>query len=262
MAHTYLEVHGVRLDVEITAEALIPAIEAILPPGWQPTDAFPEDGHLVVAPGAGDGFDVSEGDVVLGSDLPADVAVHLVDAEIRRRVASLARDRVFVHAGAVAMDDRVLVLPGPTFTGKSTLVAALVARGATYYSDEYAVLDQHGMVHPFPRPLSIRANKDRYGDYTPVETLGGKAGTAPGRVAVIAVCQYERDAKWAPTRLSPTVGGLRLLANTVPARLRPAEAMAAVGRASAPAVTLEGPRGEADETAGLLLDELSRIQPP
>jgi hypothetical protein len=134
-----------------------------------------------------------------------------------------------------------------------------VAKGATYYSDEYAVLDAHGMVHPFARPLSIRTNKDRYGDYTPVETLGGEAGTAPLRPGLIAVCQFERGARWDPARLSSTVGGLRLLANTVPARLRPAEAMTAVSRAAAGAIALEGPRGEADDTAELLLDEMSRL---
>jgi hypothetical protein len=31
-------------------------------------------------------------------------------------------------------------------------VAELVRAGATYYSDEFAVLDSRGRVHPFPRP--------------------------------------------------------------------------------------------------------------
>ena len=37
---------------------------------------------------------------------------------------------------------RAIVIPGRTFSGKSTLVAELVRAGATYYSDEYAVEDE------------------------------------------------------------------------------------------------------------------------
>jgi hypothetical protein len=44
-----------------------------------------------------------------------------------------------------------------------------------------------------------------------------------------------------------------LLANTVPARERPAEALRAVRAAASGAVVLEGERGEADATAEQLL---------
>ena len=64
---------------------------------------------------------------------------------------------MFVHAGVVAVDGRALLLPGGSFTGKTTLVAALLRAGAQYGSDEYAVLDEAGLVLPaYPRPLSIR----------------------------------------------------------------------------------------------------------
>jgi hypothetical protein len=42
-----------------------------------------------------------------------------------------------------------MVLPGKSFAGKTTLVAALVRAGAEYWSDEYAVLDANGDVHPY-----------------------------------------------------------------------------------------------------------------
>ena len=64
-------------------------------------------------------------------------------------VANYAPDRVFVHAGVVAWRGRALVLPGTSFAGKTTLVAELVRAGAIYYSDEYAVLDEQGRVHPY-----------------------------------------------------------------------------------------------------------------
>ena len=145
-----------------------------------------------------------------------------------------------------------ILIPGPSFSGKTTLVAALVRAGAAYYSDEYAVLDERGLVHPYPKPLSIR-DGGLHGTDHEVASLGGKAGTDPLRVAVIAVTSYRPGARWEPERQSPGTGAMALLANTVPARDRPAQALAAVRQAAASAVVLEGERGGAAEAAAGLL---------
>ena len=63
---------------------------------------------------------------------------------------------VFLHAGVIGWRDRAFVFPGPSFAGKSTLIAELVRAGATYYSDEYAVVDEDGRVHPYARALQMR----------------------------------------------------------------------------------------------------------
>jgi hypothetical protein len=34
-----------------------------------------------------------------------------------------------------------------SYSGKTTLVSELIRAGATYYSDEYAVIDERGRVH-------------------------------------------------------------------------------------------------------------------
>jgi hypothetical protein len=253
--HTYLEVHGVKLDVEVAAEELIPAVEAILPPGWEPSTDFPEDGHFVVAGSPEGGYEVLVDGTSVGLG-PADIAVHLLDAQIRGRIAAAAPNHIFIHAGVVGVDGRAILLPGPSFSGKSALAAALVLAGAIYYSDEYAVLDDDGRVHPYPRPLSLRGINERYGSYTTVEELGGKVGQEPLRPALIAVAHFKAGARWEPQRLPPSLGALRLLSNAVPARLRPEATMAAVRRAATDADTLEGDRGEARETAVLLLREL------
>jgi hypothetical protein len=40
-------------------------------------------------------------------------------------------------------------------SGKTILVRTLLAQGAGYMSDEYAVINPTGRVHPYARPLSV-----------------------------------------------------------------------------------------------------------
>ena len=47
-------------------------------------------------------------------------------------------------------------MPGLSFSGNMTLVRAVVEAGAVYYSDEHAMLDEVGRVHPYARPLPFR----------------------------------------------------------------------------------------------------------
>ena len=61
-----------------------------------------------------------------------------------------------VHAGALLIDGKALLLPGTSHAGKSSLVAELLRRGASHYSDEYALIDDQGLTHSYPRPLLLR----------------------------------------------------------------------------------------------------------
>ena len=61
-----------------------------------------------------------------------------------------------VHAGVVSRDGSVLAIPGTSGTGKSTLVAACVAAGWDYVSDEALAFDDETMrVVPYPKPIWI-----------------------------------------------------------------------------------------------------------
>ena len=99
---------------------------------------------------------VTHDGVEVAAPAAADVAVELLDAKVRLHIAQHAPGWTFVHAGTVAVDGYAIVLPGSSFTGKTTLVRALIEQGADYLSDEYAVFDATGLVHPYPKPLSIR----------------------------------------------------------------------------------------------------------
>jgi hypothetical protein len=183
------------------------------------------------------------------------LALGVLDAELRMYVALHAPDHVFVHARVVGVDGHAIVLPGRSFAGKTTLVAALVKAGAEYWSDEYAVLDADGLVHPYPKPLSVRINDTRETDEQPVESLGGRAGNKALPVAVIAFTSYRPGVAWALRARTSGEGAVKLLEHSIAARSRPEQVLAAVRRAATDAVVFEGERGDAALAASALLSQ-------
>ena len=176
----------------------------------------------------------------------------LLEYEFEMYVAEQARRRVFVHAGAVGWNGRAIILPGQTRSGKTTLVAALVRAGATYYSDEYAVIDTQGRVHPYPRPLMIRSETGEL-QKIPVEALGGRAGRQPLPVGTVLLTHYKPGSAWRPRHLSSGATVMRLLEYTLSARAAPEQALAALSRVAGDAQNLTGARSDADELARALL---------
>ena len=167
-----------------------------------------------------------------------------------------AKDRLFVHAGAVAWRGRGIVLPGRSGAGKSTLVKALVEAGAEYYSDEFAVLDVEGRLHPYPLPLSIRANGAQAETRTSAAALGGRTGDAPVAVDLIVMTSYQPGATWRPQPLSRSHALLALIENTVAARQPPERTMPILRQTVLAARAIDSRRGEADGAARAILAEL------
>jgi hypothetical protein len=251
------EAFGVRVAVTAPAGEPFEHIVAALPPHRRPCQEDRADVEITLLPDAEGEFQVIKNGAVVAGALPLTIAADLVERELRLEVAVRAPAATFVHAGVVAQEGRALVLPGPSFSGKSTLVAALVRAGATYFSDEYAVLDDEGLVHPYARPLAIRSDGVVHERHA-VTTLGGAAATDPVRVGAVIVTTYRQGATWHPAPLSPGEAVLALLANTIPARSRPSQSIQAIGRAIEGAVLLQGERGEGKTLAPLLLESLGR----
>lgn len=62
-----------------------------------------------------------------------------------------------IHSAVLERAGRVLIMPAPPGSGKSTLCAALVLSGWRLLSDEMALLDTRtGLVVPSPRPISLK----------------------------------------------------------------------------------------------------------
>lgn len=175
----------------------------------------------------------------------------LVLCEVARRAARW----VFVHAGVVGWQDRAIVIPGKSFSGKSTLVEALVKAGATYYSDECAVFDRAGRVYPFARPL-MRREPSGIRERCAASDLGA-VGVRALPVSLIVSTRFVPGATNALTTASPGRGMLALMANAVRAQAEPTRVMRVLARASESAFTLEGDRDEAADLVPALLHSVT-----
>jgi hypothetical protein len=250
-----VEAFGVTVAVTTDREHFA-AVSDFLPPHARTVKRPPQRGHFALVKDADDGLlRVVCDEQSIAGPFDLRLALGILDAELRMYVALHAPDHVFVHAGVVGVKDRAIVLPGRSFAGKTTLVAALVKAGAEYWSDEYAVLDADGLVHPYPKPLSIRINDTRETAEQPVESLGGRAGDRPLPVALIAFTSYHPEAAWALRPCTAGEGAVKLLEHSIAARSRPEQVLAAVRRAATDAMVLEGDRGDAGQAASALLSQ-------
>jgi hypothetical protein len=185
-----------------------------------------------------------------------DQVLKTFESDLQLYVAQEARRRVFVHAGVVGYGGRAIIIPGRSFSGKSTLVAELVKAGATYYSDEYAVLDAKGRVHPYARPLGIRENGTGTMKKQSVQDIGGSPGVKSLTAGLVVVSAYKSGARWRPRELSEGEGALELVANTVCARSRPEEMLRAIRGVVSRAPVFKSDRGEAREVVDFILEKM------
>jgi hypothetical protein len=197
------------------------------------------------------GKQISHGDVPL-------YFFNYFESCLRIVIAEHAVSMVFIHAGVVGWKGRAIVVPAHSAAGKTTLVAELVKKGAVYYSDEYAVLDEHGLVHPFARPLAMRNSEDIYADQidVPVESIGGTAGVEPLPVGFILITEYDPKAVWKPEFLTIGQGLLDVIPHTVPIGSYTEFALNVLKKMASHAIIVRSPRNDARNFAKTLLSFL------
>jgi hypothetical protein len=191
---------------------------------------------------------------VVGEDTLGLNLIRAVDEALISRLTTL---RV-VHAGAVRWRERALLLPGRTHSGKSSLVIELLRQGAGYLSDEYALIDNEGLVHAYPRPLLVRT---RLAHQTPVlpEIYGKPAARSALPVGWIVASQYSSEADWKLTALTQSEGLMLLLQNTPHVLADMPEITSIFGRAVAGARCYAGYRNHATEAAKEILRFIDRM---
>lgn len=248
----------------VTLEGTIQALERLVArlPAFYERDT-PELRTAAATSGAVGTVAVTGGLVSLGLPDGLDVVGRDTDetwraAAGRLELAAVSRmpELVAVHAGVVAVAGRALVVPGRSMAGKSTLVRTLVGAGATYLSDEYALLTADGLVAAYPRPLSWRTPGTDH--RTPVTLSPAAAATDPALPVGVVVDVAWASATWDVRPVSKAKAALALVANCVHARREPDRSMTVVARAVESAVTLAGTRGEAGPAAQALMELLVR----
>jgi len=139
------------------------------------------------------------------------------DAMLRLAVAENAVDTVFLHAGVVGWKGKAVVFPGTSQIGKSTLVAELIRNGSEYFSDEYAVFDQEGFVHPFARDLSIRDwEPGRFVTAVSPSYFGADIREAKAQTGAVLFLKFAEGSEWKPETMSLGQGILEALPHALP----------------------------------------------
>ena len=261
-----LKSYGVRVGVRLNDASVMERVYEYLPAGWEKINTpVVERVYSILVSGVGPRANSRRFSLLYSDDqriarsTNSDHIFDRFESDLRLFVAELARHRVFVHAGVVAWKGKAIVIPGRSYSGKSTLVAALVRAGATYYSDEFAVFDSKGLVHPFAKPLEIRAEGEYTQSRIPVSEFGGKAGTKPLPVGLVLMTGYKRGVKWRPRKLSRGKGVLEMLFNTVSARKSPENALSTLQQVTRKAEVLKGPRGDTATIVNAILKRMDRI---
>jgi hypothetical protein len=249
---------GRRIGIRVSARGPSRRIQKILPPGSSPASSpiVQRLYSLIVPRGGRRAGERSEHLLYAQADLVArcrelEEALLALEKHLRLHVAEHSRGRVFIHAGVVAWQGRAIVIPGRSHSGKSTLVAALVKAGATYYSDEYAPIDARGRVHAYPVPLRLRrraGEPSRRVIPTPRDRV-----LPPLPAGLIVVTAYTRGARWHHRTLTPGRAALEVLKHAVPARRTPERVVERLSRLTASAPLVKGRRGPAGEAVRRVL---------
>ena len=249
--------YGACLRVEVADDQLFADLVAVLPEGWvlqKPAGPSAWSFHAWRESGAirtrvfGGGSDATCEDV--------EELRRALGLELRRFAGYHTSEFTFVHAGVVAHHGRVIVIPGSSYAGKSTLVHALVRAGAEFYSDEYAIFDSAGRVVQYREPLILRGPNGSY--ETEIVAVGPER---PLNVGLLVLTSYRQGASWHPQTASVAEGIVALVGHALPARDHPVRTIATLRRALLGATVIRSDRGEADETARLLLEIAETLRP-
>jgi len=261
--------YGRSIGVRTNVPELLNLLRARLPIGWQPRASPMVECLYSLRLGSPPRSGARQYSLLVGSlrlIRSANLEAILLDFadHVEFYVAEHARQRIFVHAGAVGWRGQAILIPGHSLSGKSTLVAALVRAGATYYSDEFAVLDARGRVHPYPRPLSLRAAPPAVAEKIPLEALGGRGARAPLPVGLVLITEYRAGSTWQPQLLSAGHGAIAMLPHTISVRQQPELTLTALEQVMTRATIWQGLRGEAATTAAAIIEALRgpAAQPP
>lgn len=180
--------------------------------------------------------------VKLMVDLQSEASLIRFESDLGLRVAEKLDGYVAIHAALIIIGASVVIIPGASHTGKSTLSHAAIAAGNRVLSDEYALIStKTGLARGWTRPIRRRMPggalirtpipQDSL-EYQPTHVIDMRFDPASNN----------------PLLLEEISGGeaaFSLLRNTLCAQSRPEESLRAVASVSREVRGLRGLRSEA-----------------
>jgi hypothetical protein len=173
---------------------------------------------------------------------------------IRAHVAGRSKEWVFVHAGVVEWRGKAIVIPGRSHQGKTTLVSELIRIGARYMSDEFAILDSKGLVHPFDRDLAVRTSPEIGMESLPPSEFGAEKRLEPIEAGMLLFTNFDESAVWSPERITVGSGILEAIPQVIPVSFNTKFALKVLNTTFNRAIIVRSDRGEARDTAPRILD--------
>ena len=175
------------------------------------------------------------------------------EARLHLELGIVSEDFLFIHCGPVQICFQAVLLAGRSMAGKSTLVKALLDAGASYLSDEFAVIDRAGKVHPFPRPLSLRHPEVRR---LPVSDYHFRGTDQSFPVGAVYSLEYSEEGFGEIREATLGMTVLKMFDNTVAAQRLGASAIDRLVSSLQGAYFYEGIRGASEVAAGLILKKM------
>lgn len=190
---------GVRFEGERRDE-LAAAFEAAWVRCLRPSPVAPQRSVTGMLEAEGADTVGRRGDSVLTGDHLGQLMQRLTQSVTKELIEQRVGELLMLHAAALAdpSTGRTLVCVAPGGTGKTTLTRTLGTRLA-YLTDETAGIDADDVVHPYPKPLSLRTP----GDAHKTEASPDELGLLPtlGRARVAGVVLLDRDDDCAAPRV-------------------------------------------------------------
>jgi hypothetical protein len=168
-------------------------------------------------------------------------------------VASRTDRGVALHAALVSWQGKGVLLPGVSFSGKSTLVAALVDAGARFEADDLVLVEGSGAARGIPRALVLRENRGR--TRRSPASLGWQPRLHPLPVERVLFLRFDPAGRLAWEPLTPATAALFLFAHAIDTKRDPARLLTALSALVSGSRTVQGLRGEAPSAARRILDE-------
>lgn len=188
-------------------------------------------------------------------DFSSESSLARFESDFGLHVAGKAEGLVAIHAALLEIGPNVLLIPGSSGRGKSTLSKAALEAGHRVLTDEFALVDpQTGMTKGWGRPIRQRLEGGGI-RRIPIEP------SDPALPTHVIQMSFVEDHPVGALSLEPMTGGqvaMELLANTVCAQSRTKESFQASVVLARQVQGFSGTRGEADQALRELESWLAR----